>query len=146
MLLAQVAGELAAGGGLARALEAGHEDHRRARLAREDEVAAGAAHQLGQLLVDELHDLLARVQRLEHLGAERALLHRGGELLDDLEVDVGLEQRQADLAHGLVDVVLGQLAARADVGEGRLEAFGERVEHRLSRLQPGGRAAPARRR
>jgi hypothetical protein len=35
-------------------------------------------------------------------------------LLDDLEVDVGFEQRQAHLAHGRIDVGLGQLAARAD--------------------------------
>ena len=53
---------------------------------------------------------------------EAALLDRRGELLDDLEVDVGLEQREADLAHRLVDVVLGQLAAGANVGERRLEA------------------------
>ena len=32
-------------------------------LRGEDEVAPGAAHELGQLLVDQLHDLLARVQR-----------------------------------------------------------------------------------
>ena len=65
----------------------------------------------------------------EHVGAQAALLDRRRELLDDLEVDVGLEQREADLAHGLVDVVLGQRAAGADVGEGRLELLGEGVEH-----------------
>jgi hypothetical protein len=81
------------------------------------------AHQRRELLVDQLHDLLSGVQRLEHLGAERALLHRRGELLDHLEVDVRLEQREADLAHRLVDVVLGELSARADVAEGGLEAF-----------------------
>ena len=43
-------------------------------------------------------------------------------MLDDLEVDVRLEQGEADLAHRRVDVGLAQLAARADVGEGRLEA------------------------
>ena len=49
----------------------------------------------------------------------------------DLEVDVRLEQREADLAHRLVDVVLVQLAARADVGEHGLELVGEGVEHGL---------------
>ena len=67
-----------------------------------------------QLLVDDLDDLLARVELADHLGAEAALLDRGGELLDDLEVDVGLEQRQADLAHRGVDVLLGQRAVAAD--------------------------------
>ena len=65
----------------------------------------------------------------EHVLPERALLHRRGELLDDLEVHVGLEQGEAHLAHGLVDVVLGQLAARADIAEGGLKPVGEGVEH-----------------
>ena len=78
---------------------------------------------------------------LEHLGAEAALLDRGRELLDDLEVDVGLEQREADLAHRRVDVVLGQRAAAADAGEGRLELLGEGVEHSRAARVPAGRAA-----
>ena len=49
----------------------------------------------------------------------------GDEVLDDAEVDVGLEQRQADLAHGLVDVVLGQPPAALEAVEGRAEPIGE---------------------
>ena len=66
----------------------------------------------------------------EDVAAERALLDLRRELLDDAEVDVGLEQREADLAHGGVDVGLGQRPALTDVGEGRLELLGECVEHR----------------
>ena len=40
------------------------------------QVAARPAHQLGELLGDDLHHLLAGVERVEHLLAERALLHR----------------------------------------------------------------------
>jgi hypothetical protein len=128
VLLAQVAGELRAGRRLARALEPGHQDHGRPRL-RRDEVAAAPAHQRGELVADDLHDLLAGVERLEDVLPERALLDRSGELLDDLEVHVRLEQRQPHLAHRLVDVVLGQLAARADVAESGLKPIGKRVEH-----------------
>ena len=71
-----------------------------------DELAPRPAHQLGQLLVDDRDDLLAGVQRLEHLGAKCPLLHRAGELLDHLEVDVGLEQREADLAQRGVHLLL----------------------------------------
>src|SRR3954467_10193261 len=124
----QVAGELGARRRLARALEAGHEDHGR-RARRERDAHRGAAHQRGELLVDDLDDLLARVELADDLGAEAALLHGRRELLDDLEVDVGLEQREADLAHGLVDVVLGQRPVGADVGEGLLELLGQGVEH-----------------
>src|SRR4051794_14150894 len=138
VLLAQVASELAAGGRLARALQARHEDDR-GRLRGENEVAAGAAHELGELLVDQLHDLLPRVERLAHIRSERPFLHRRGEVLDHVEVDVGLEQRQPYLAHRLVDVVLGQVAAAPHVREGALEALGEGVEHvrrRLAVAQP----------
>jgi hypothetical protein len=44
-----------------------------------------------------------------------------GLVLDDLEVDVGLEQREPDLAHRLVDVVLGQRAPLAHARERALE-------------------------
>ena len=64
------------------------------------------------------------IQLADDVGPERTLLDGVGEALDDLEVDVGLEQREADLAHRGVDVVLGQRAAAADVGQGRLELLG----------------------
>ena len=115
-----MAGELGAGGGLAGALQAGHQDHGRA-AGGEGELAPGPAHQPGQLLVDDLDHLLARVEALQHLGAEAALLQRRGEGFDDLEVDVRLEQREPDLAHRRIDVGLAQLAARANVGERRLQ-------------------------
>ena len=114
-------GELRAGGRLARALQAGHQDHGRP-VRREGEVAAGAAHQRRQLLVDDLHHLLPGVEALEHVGAEAALLQRRRERFDDLEVDVGLEQGEADLPHRRVDVALVERAPVADVGEGRLQA------------------------
>jgi hypothetical protein len=61
--------------------------------------------------VDDLHDLLARREALRHLLTEGALLDGGCEVLDDGEVDVCLEQREADLAHGLRDRLLVQLSA-----------------------------------
>ncbi len=122
-ILDEVLGELRAGGGLARALEPGHQDHGRPRAGK-GQIAAGAAHQRGQLLVDDLHHLLAGVEAVEDPGPEAALLDLGGELLHDLEVDVGLEQREADLAHRAVDIRLGQLASRANAGKGLLETIG----------------------
>jgi hypothetical protein len=44
---------------------------------------------------------------------------RVGEVVDDLEVDVGLEQRCTDLAHGLADVLFGDLAATGEAAERR---------------------------
>ena len=64
-----------------------------------------------QLLIDDLHDLLPGGQPLENLGAGRAFAHPRHEILDDLEVDVRLEQRQPHLAHGGVDVGLAHPTA-----------------------------------
>ena len=77
-----------------------------------------------ELVVDDLDDLLAGGQALEDLRADGALADARDEVLDDLEVDVGLEQREADLAHGGIDVGLADPAAagqacRASCAAGR---------------------------
>ena len=56
------------------------------------------AEDVDQLVVDDLDDLLAGLDPVEHVGADRLLADVGHEVLDDLEVDVGLEQGEADLA------------------------------------------------
>ena len=61
------------------------------------------------------------VEALQHLLAARALPDLGDEVLDDLEVDVGLEQREPDLAHRLRDRLLVEAALAAKVAEGVLE-------------------------
>src|SRR5438874_2513828 len=108
--LAQPQCELGRGGGLAGALQAGEQDHRR-RAPGEDQLRAACAHQLRQLLVHGLHDLLARRDALQDLLTERALTHLRDEVLDDLEVDVRLEQREPDLAHRARDRLLVEAAA-----------------------------------
>ena len=64
-----------------------------------------------------------RVQRLGDLGAARALRDRVDEVLDHRQRDVGLEQRDPDLAQGGVDVGLGQPALAAQA----LQRVGEPV-------------------
>ena len=71
--------------------------------------------------MDDLHDLLAGVEALQDVLAGRALAHLRDEVLDDLEVDVGLEQREPDLAHRLRDRLLVEPALAAEVAEGVLE-------------------------
>ncbi len=101
----------------------------RARLAAED---------ADELLVDDLDDLLGRVERLAHLRAERPLADGVGELLDDRQRDVGVEQREPDVADRLVDVGLREPPLGAKVPEGRGQAVGEAREHRTRLTVPGG--------
>ena len=123
----QPLGELAGERRLTGALQAGEHDDGR-RLLGELEPALLAAEDRDQLVVDDLHDLLGRVERLVDLVAEGALAHLAGEVLDDLEGDVGVEQGAADLADGSVDVRGGELALAAQVAEGRGEAIREGSE------------------
>jgi hypothetical protein len=90
LLLGQQASQLSAGGGLAGALQAGHQDHG-GRAVRERELGAGLAHKAGQLLVHDLDDLLAGGEAVHHLRARGPLAYAVDEVLDDAEVDVGLE-------------------------------------------------------
>ena len=68
------------------------------------------------------------VRLSDELRADRLLLHAGDELLHDADVDVGLEQRETDLARDRVDVGLAQPAPAADPVEDAFETVGERVE------------------
>ena len=97
--------------------------------ARERELGGVGAEELGELVVDDLHHLLAGREALQHLLAERPLAHALDEGADDLEVDVGVEQREADLAHRARDRLLVELAALAQVAEHAAEPVGEGVEH-----------------
>ena len=74
-----------------------------------------AAEDADELLVDDLDDLLGRVQRTGDLGALGALLDAGDEVAHDGQRDVGLEQREPDLAGGGVDVGVGEPTLATEV-------------------------------
>ncbi len=67
--LLEPGGELAAGGGFAGALQAGHENDR-GRLRGEFEAGRVFAEQCDQLVADDLDDLLGGRKRGEHLGSD----------------------------------------------------------------------------
>ena len=118
LLLAQQACELGAVGGFARALQTSHH-HNGGRVGRYGQTGGLAAEQADQFLVDDLDDLLGRGQAFQDLGVGRLFGDRLDEILGDLEVDVRLEKRHADFAHGLLDVGLGQASLAAQVLERR---------------------------
>ena len=108
----QVLGELGDRGGLARALQAGHQDDRRRRHV-EVEVAGLRTHHRGQFVVHDLDQRLARGQAGQHFLADRADLDALDQGLHHRQRDVRFEQRDAHLAQRLADVFLGQAAAAA---------------------------------
>ena len=143
VLLLEVARELADGGRLARALQADHHDAGRALLG-ELEARVDRAHQLDQLVVAELDevvlgadaaDLLLRRRRCTLTMTPTAFsLHPLAEVLDDLEADVGLEQRRAHVLERLVDGRLVELGQALELLLGGAESLGECLEHRARNL------------
>src|SRR3972149_1881244 len=84
---------------------------------------------LHKLLVDDVNDLLHGGEAGEHLRSQRPLLHPLDERADDLEVDVGLQERQAHFAQGFVKVLLVDRAVAAEAAEDALKLIGKGFEH-----------------
>ena len=94
------------------------------RLVGEAQLGFVAAQDLDQLVADDLDDLLGGRKRREHFLAHGLLLDVFDELLDDAEIDVGLEQRHADFAQGGFHVLGRELAFAAQVLENPLQFVG----------------------
>ncbi len=105
--------QLAGRSGFTRTLQAGHK-HNGRRLRCELDLRSIAAQDLDQFIAKNLDDLLGRRERGRHLLPNRLLLDMIDELFYDLEVDISLEQRQADGTQRLLHVffVEGGFAAQ----------------------------------
>jgi len=128
-LVAQPQGELTGQGRLASTLQTGEQDHR-GRVLGEPQLAGGTAQDGDQLVVDDLDDLLGRVEGPGHLGRQRPLSHRPGERPDHRQRDVSVEQGAADLADSRIDIGLGQPSPGAQGAERGGEPVGQGGEHR----------------
>jgi hypothetical protein len=73
--------------------------------------------------------LLGRSQALEHLLPYGPLLHPVHEFLDDPEVHICFQERQADFPGHLVDLLFGKLGVAAHALEDVLQAVAKVVEH-----------------
>ena len=79
--------------------------------------------------MDDLHHLLGGGDRSEDLVPDRLVLHAVDEAANDLEVDVGFQQRHPDLPERLLDVVLREPTPAAQTVEHGLQSRAEGVEH-----------------
>ena len=81
-----------------------------------------AAQHLDQFVVDDLDDLLARRDRAQHRLADGPLGYRIDEAARDRQGDVGFEQRDAHLAHGVTNVLLVERTTPTQLVEYAAEA------------------------
>ena len=122
--IAQLAGERRLTGAL-KACE--HDDRRRILREVQRTIHAGAEH-VSELFVDDLHDLLRRIQRLRNLSAERTLADTAGKGTHHVERHIGVEQRAANLTDRTVDIGLGKLAFALQMLEGIREPVCQRTK------------------
>ena len=100
----EFAGDFGAVRGFTGALQAAHHhDCGRVRSAREP--AARAAHERGQLFVDDFNDHLRGGQAFHYLRADGTLGHFIGKIFRDFIVNVRFEKRQAHFAHGFFYII-----------------------------------------
>ena len=109
-------------------LEAKEEDNARA-LRRLLQSALCIAEQRDHFVADDPHDMLRRREAAENVLPHRPVTDAIDERLDDLEVDVGLEERETNLAKRGLDGFGRQLRLAPERFEDVLEACAERVEH-----------------
>lgn len=79
--------------------------------------------------MDDLDHLLAGADGLEDLFADGLGADGLDEVACDLEIDVGFEEGEADVAEGVADIGLRNLPETAEIAEDVLESRAQRVKH-----------------
>jgi len=106
-LAAKPCGQLAGQRRLTGTLQPG-EHHDGRRRFRERQLAGLAAQDADQFLVDDLDDLLRRVEGTRDLGALGAVFDAADERAHHGQRDVRFQQREPDFAGGGLDIGVGQ--------------------------------------
>ena len=118
---------------LTSALQAAHHDDGR-RLGRKINAFILAAHQRAKLVVYNFNNLLCGRQAFHNLGADGAFTYRFDKIPHNLIADVRLKQSHFDLAHGLLDIGLSQLALLPELFKRPGKLVGKRFKCQSSSL------------
>ena len=101
-------GQLTREGSLTGTLQARHQND--GRTALEFQLDGLTAHELRQLVVNNLHQQLTRLDGSEHVHTHRLLLHRVCKLLGNLIVHVGIQQSTTNILQRLGNINLRDFA------------------------------------
>ena len=88
-----------------------------------------AAEELDEAIMDDADELLPRLEGLGDIAPDRVGLHARDEVVRDIHLHIGLEQRVADIRERLGDVGLGDRALAGEFAEDIGETVGEAFEH-----------------
>src|SRR5881296_797040 len=79
--------------------------------------------------MNEPQEVLLGGEAAQHLLTERVPLDRFDEVPDDLQVDVGLEERQAHIAERVLDVPFGDPSLALQLAQQGIELLRKSFEH-----------------
>ena len=127
----QQLGQLAAGRGFPTPLQPAHHQDGDIALAKLD-LVIDRPHQGRQLLIQQMHKLLRRIDRLKQILSERGRLHPIGELLHHVIIHIGFQQCLPHLAQTAVDIALSQFSAHAEKRQSGIETACHGLEHNPS--------------
>ena len=113
--------------GLTRTLETRHKNHGRRTF--EVDVGSLAAHQFREFVVGNLDHQLPRAHGGNHVLPKGFFLHLVGKLLRRLVVDIGFEQRLADVLDGLRDIDFGNTSFALQNLERAFQSFTKIIKH-----------------
>ena len=82
--------------------------------------------------MDNFDQLLARRQAVEDILSQGLFFDPFHKALGDFEVDIGFEQRTADLAQSFINITLSNSPLPAKRAEYVVKAVAKSVKHRLS--------------
>jgi hypothetical protein len=126
--LLEPGGQLARGGGLAGALQAGHENDS-GRLGSKFEAGRIFAEHSNELVVHDLDHLFGGRESGEHFSADGLDANLLNEVADDVEIDVGFKQGDANFAQSFSDVFFSECALAAEGLKGALEFVSKVFKH-----------------
>ena len=87
------------------------------------------AENIGELVANDLEDLLVGRELQHDFAAEGLLADIGEKLVDDADGNVAFEQGFADFGESGVEVLFGEFSLATKILEGALEAFCEVFKH-----------------
>ncbi len=99
------------------------------RVAFDDDVLLFAAHEQGQLIVNDFDHELARRNGREHVAAHSLILNLIGYFFGNLIVNVGIDQRAANFLDGRRNVDFRNRALPFKGLNGPVELGGEIIKH-----------------
>ncbi len=135
--LRQTQGQFGRGGGLTRALQTGHQDDRRRGGVNVQRNRLFAAQHINETVIDDLDDLIGRLDRADDFLAGRLFLGAADEILDDRQSDVGFEQGHANFAQSLFDILFGQRTATGNPVEYASQPLVQSIKHSKPQIRGG---------